>query len=86
MFVMLLWVYIHTGQAWKICLATVEIEPTTFGIQHISHLAFSQFQLFFITYKTNDTAVYSSWIINEVFYAQLSYSYQKSYSGPYVWL
>jgi hypothetical protein len=32
MFVMLLWVYIHTGQAWKICLATVGIEPTTFGI------------------------------------------------------
>ena len=31
-FVMLLWVYIHTGQAWKICLATVGIEPTTFGI------------------------------------------------------
>jgi hypothetical protein len=23
---------IHTGQAWKICLATVRIEPTTFGI------------------------------------------------------
>ena len=32
MLVMLLWVYIHTGQAWKICLATVGIEPTTFGI------------------------------------------------------
>ena len=30
--VMLLWVYIHTGQAWKICLATVGIEPMTFGI------------------------------------------------------
>ena len=29
---MLLWVYIHTGQAWKICLATVGFEPTTFGI------------------------------------------------------
>jgi hypothetical protein len=29
MFVMLLWVYIHTGQAWKICLATVGIEPTS---------------------------------------------------------
>jgi hypothetical protein len=29
---MLLWVYIHTGQAWKICLATVGIEPKTFGI------------------------------------------------------
>jgi hypothetical protein len=29
---MLLWVYIHTGQAWKICLSTVGIEPTTFGI------------------------------------------------------
>jgi hypothetical protein len=29
---MLLWVYIHTGQAWKICLTTVGIEPTTFGI------------------------------------------------------
>ena len=28
----LLWVYIHTGQAWKICLTTVGIEPTTFGI------------------------------------------------------
>jgi hypothetical protein len=24
MLVMLLWVYIHTGQAWKVCLATVE--------------------------------------------------------------
>ena len=24
---MLLWVYIHTGQAWKICLATVGFEP-----------------------------------------------------------
>jgi hypothetical protein len=23
---------IHTGQAWKICLSTVGIEPTTFGI------------------------------------------------------
>jgi hypothetical protein len=33
MFVMfILWVYIHTGQAWKIYLATVGIEPTTFGI------------------------------------------------------
>jgi hypothetical protein len=32
MLVMLLWVYIHTGQAWKICLTTVGIEPTTFGI------------------------------------------------------
>jgi hypothetical protein len=31
MFVMLLWVYIHTGQAWKICPATMGIEPTTFG-------------------------------------------------------
>ena len=30
MYVLLLWVYIHTGQAWKICLATVGIEPTTF--------------------------------------------------------
>jgi hypothetical protein len=33
---MLLWVYIHTGRAWKICPATVGIEPTslytTFGI------------------------------------------------------
>ena len=26
------WVYIHTGQAWKICMSTVGIEPTTFGI------------------------------------------------------
>jgi hypothetical protein len=26
--VMLLWVYIHAGQAWKICLATVGIEPS----------------------------------------------------------
>jgi hypothetical protein len=25
-------VNIHTGQAWKICLATVGIEPTTSGI------------------------------------------------------
>ena len=36
MFVMLLWVYIHTGQAWKICLATVRIETTirtTVGIE-----------------------------------------------------
>jgi hypothetical protein len=24
--------YIHTEQAWKICLATVGIDPTTFGI------------------------------------------------------
>jgi hypothetical protein len=31
-FVMLLRVYIHTGRAWKICPATVGIEPTTFGI------------------------------------------------------
>jgi hypothetical protein len=29
MFVMLLWVCIHTRQAWKICLATMGIEPTT---------------------------------------------------------
>jgi hypothetical protein len=28
MFVMLLWVYIQTGQAWKICLTPVGIEPT----------------------------------------------------------
>ena len=28
----ILWVYIHTGQAWRICLAMVGIEPTTFGI------------------------------------------------------
>jgi hypothetical protein len=28
MFVMLLWVYIHTGQAWKICLATVGIRAS----------------------------------------------------------
>ena len=33
MLVMLLWVYIHSGQAWKTCPATVRIEPTTFGIQ-----------------------------------------------------
>jgi hypothetical protein len=33
MLVMLLWVYIHTEQAWKICQTTVGIEPTTFGIQ-----------------------------------------------------
>ena len=32
MFVMLLWVYTHTGRAWKICPATAGIEPTTFGI------------------------------------------------------
>ena len=32
MFVMLFWVYIHTGQAGKICLATVGIEHTTIGI------------------------------------------------------
>ena len=31
-FVMLLWVYIHTRQTWKIYLATVGIEPTTFGL------------------------------------------------------
>jgi hypothetical protein len=31
MFVMLLWVCILTRQAWKICLATVGIEPATFG-------------------------------------------------------
>jgi hypothetical protein len=30
--VMLLWVCIHTGQAWKICLATVGIKPTTLRI------------------------------------------------------
>ena len=29
---MLLWVHIHTGQAWKICPATAGFEPTTFGI------------------------------------------------------
>ena len=32
MFVMLLKVYIHTGHAWEMCLTTVGIEPTTFGI------------------------------------------------------
>jgi hypothetical protein len=32
LFVMLLWVYIHTERAWKTCPATVGIEPTTFGI------------------------------------------------------
>ena len=32
MLVILLWVYIYTRQAWKICLATVRIEPTTLGI------------------------------------------------------
>ena len=32
MYVLLLWVYNHTGQAWKICLATVGFEPTTFGM------------------------------------------------------
>ena len=32
MFVMLLWVYIHTGKAWKICLATVGIEPMIYTI------------------------------------------------------
>jgi hypothetical protein len=31
MLVMLLGVYIHTEQAWKICLTTVGIEPTTFS-------------------------------------------------------
>jgi hypothetical protein len=33
--VMLLRVYIHTGQAWKICLTTVGIEPTTLGIPEV---------------------------------------------------
>jgi hypothetical protein len=32
MFFMLLWVYIHTGQAWKICLAMAGIKPMTFGM------------------------------------------------------
>jgi hypothetical protein len=32
LFVMLLWVYIHTRQAWKICLATVGIKPTNHGV------------------------------------------------------
>jgi hypothetical protein len=36
MLVMLLWVYILTGQAWKICLTTVGIEPTTFGYVFLS--------------------------------------------------
>ena len=32
MYVLLHWLYIHTGQAWKIYLATVGFEPTTFGM------------------------------------------------------
>jgi hypothetical protein len=44
MLVMLLWVYIHTGQAWKICLTTVGIEPTTFGIL----AQFALFEIFWV--------------------------------------
>jgi hypothetical protein len=44
MFVMLLWVYIHTGQAWKVRLATVGIEPTTFGMlaRKVCHFGYRQ--------------------------------------------
>jgi hypothetical protein len=38
MFVMLLWVYIHTGQGWKICLATMGIEPTTLGKVYVWYM------------------------------------------------
>jgi hypothetical protein len=31
MFLMLYWVYIHTGQAEKLAVTTVGIEPATFG-------------------------------------------------------
>jgi hypothetical protein len=33
--VMLLWVYIHTGQAWKICLATVGFDGTRAGLKNM---------------------------------------------------
>ena len=44
MFVMLLWVYIHTGQAWKIYLATVGIEPTTFSHRYIYGFSREKFE------------------------------------------
>jgi hypothetical protein len=46
MLVMLLWVYIHTGHAWKICLAKVGIEPTTYGILATLH-QHSKYQLWY---------------------------------------
>jgi hypothetical protein len=48
MLVMLLWVYIHTGQAWKICPATVGIEPiisTRLFIQIVNSLFQTCWQL-----------------------------------------
>jgi hypothetical protein len=38
---MLLWVCIHTGKAWKICLATVGNEPTTFGSYDLSRCGYT---------------------------------------------
>jgi hypothetical protein len=46
---MLLWVYIHTGQAWKICLATVGFEPTTFGILAQSNITQASYSPEYIT-------------------------------------
>ena len=46
---MLFWVYIHTEQAWKICLATVGFEPTTYGI--LAHGILEYFALFERTFK-----------------------------------
>jgi hypothetical protein len=44
MLILWVWVYIHTdhtGQAWKICLSTVGIEPTTFGtLAHVIMLLY----------------------------------------------
>jgi hypothetical protein len=66
MFVMLFWVYIHTGQAWKICLVAVKIEPTTFGIlaQYSVNLATRSGRFDYVIFPNQ---VYSSFDINVIY-------------------
>jgi hypothetical protein len=73
MLVMLLWVCIHTGQAWKIRLATVGNEPTTFAwcgytLRVTSQAAYSP-EYNFIRYLHESLWVYFTQIWSQICFA-----------------
>jgi hypothetical protein len=59
--VMLLWVYIHTRQAWKICLTTVGNEPTTFDLPTVVRRIFQACPVWIYT-QSNITSIIFTWV------------------------